>query len=78
MRKLVITISTIAAVLLAGSLAWKADAAIWLEKAHMRAAADNYTPIQKAACYGWGPHCGPGFRWVCGYYGRRCWCQRCW
>lgn len=32
---------------------------------------------EKAACFGWGPRCGPGRHWVCGPYGRHCWCARC-
>jgi hypothetical protein len=48
-----------------------------LEKSRLKAAAENYTPIEKAACYGWGPHCPPGRTWRCGPYGR-CWCARCW
>jgi hypothetical protein len=33
--------------------------------------------VQKAACGGWGPHCRPGWTWVCGPYHRHCWCARC-
>jgi hypothetical protein len=78
MRKLMVTLTMTAAILFAGAFAWKAEAATWLEKAGLRAAAENYTPIEKAACWGWGPHCGPGWHWVCGPYGQRCWCARCW
>ncbi len=45
MRKLMVTLAALASILFAGSLAWKAEAATWLEKAGLRAAADNYTPI---------------------------------
>jgi hypothetical protein len=37
----------------------------------------NATPIVKqVACRGFGAHCGPGFVWTCGPYGR-CWCRAC-
>ena len=78
MRKLMVILTVTAAILFAGAFTWKAEAATWLEKAGLRAAAQSYTPIEKAACWGWGPHCGPGWTWTCGPYGRRCWCARCW
>ena len=37
--------------------------------------AKNATPIVKAACFGFGAHCPPGRRWVCGP--GRCWCAPC-
>jgi hypothetical protein len=77
MRNLAITISAIAAIFVAGSFAWKADAATWMEKARTRAAAENYTPIQNAACGGrWGPYCPPGSYRRCGPNGY-CWCAPC-
>jgi hypothetical protein len=37
----------------------------------------NATPIvMQVACRGFGAHCGPGFVWTCGPYGR-CWCRPC-
>lgn len=37
----------------------------------------NATPIYtQAACRGFGAHCGPGYVWTCGPYGR-CWCRPC-
>lgn len=35
----------------------------------------NFTPIEKAACQGWGRWCGPGYVRACGPY--RCWCRPC-
>jgi len=79
MRKLVIILTLAAAALFTGLLTWNADAQTWRRGAvAIDAASQNYTPIEKAACWGWGPHCGPGWTWVCGPYGRRCWCARCW
>jgi hypothetical protein len=39
------------------------------------AATQNFTPIQRAACQGWGPYCRPGFVRTCGPW--RCWCRPC-
>ena len=36
----------------------------------------NMTPIENAACRGWGPWCGPGYTPIC--RGGRCWCRPCW
>jgi hypothetical protein len=38
-------------------------------------AAQNFTPIHKAACQGWGPWCGPGYVRACRW--GRCWCRPC-
>lgn len=35
----------------------------------------NFTPVEKAACQGWGRWCSPGFVRTCGPY--RCWCRPC-
>ncbi len=35
----------------------------------------NATPIDKAACGGFGPHCPPGTTRVCGP--NHCWCRPC-
>ena len=78
MRKLKVTFIATAAILLAGSLAFKADAQTSRGAATIPAQAQNFTPIEKAACGPfWGPRCGPYHHWVCGSYGRRCWCARC-
>jgi hypothetical protein len=75
MPKLMVTLAAAAAILLAGSLPWKAEAETWRGAASTRAAVENFTPIEKAACQGWGPWCGPGFVRACGPY--RCWCRPC-
>ena len=62
MRKLAIALGLSAAVLLAGGIAWKADATTWRSGTlNLPGVAKNYSPIEKAACFGWGRHCPPGF-----------------
>jgi hypothetical protein len=77
MRKLVITLGATVAILLAGALTWKAEAQTTRGAANIPAASENFTPIVKAGCGFVGPHCGPRRHWVCGPYGRRCWCAPC-
>jgi hypothetical protein len=78
MRKLTVTLIALAAILLAGLLAFKADAQTSRGAANMPAQTQNFTPIEKAACGPFfGARCGPFHHWVCGPYGRRCWCARC-
>jgi hypothetical protein len=36
----------------------------------------NMTPIENAACRGWGRWCGPGHHRVCRH--GSCWCAPCW
>jgi hypothetical protein len=75
MRKLAIALGVTAAVLLAGSLSWKADATTLSSgTVNLPSAAKNYSPVEKAGCYrrGW---CGFGFHKVCGPL--RCWCVPC-
>jgi len=76
MRKLMFTVTAMSAILFTGSLAWQAAAQTTRGAASIGIAAQNFTPIEKAACgpY-WGRHCGPFHHWVCGPY--RCWCARC-
>ena len=74
MRKLIIAVA-FALAALTGLFTLAADAQTWRGAAAL--ATQNFTPIDKAACWGWGPHCPPGRTWVCGPYGRRCWCARC-
>jgi hypothetical protein len=77
MRKRMIILTLAAAALVTGLLTWQADAQTW--RRGLDPASLNYSPIvEKAACYGWGPHCPPGRTWRCGPYGYRCWCARCW
>jgi hypothetical protein len=76
MRKLLVTLTATVAILLASSLAWKADAQTTRGATNLPAQAQNFSPIEKAACgpY-WGRWCGPYHRRVCGPY--RCWCAHC-
>ena len=75
MHKLMVTLATTAAILLAGSPAWKATAAPSEGAAGFSTAVESVKPIKPAACQGWGPYCGPGFVRACGPY--RCWCRPC-
>jgi hypothetical protein len=43
--------------------------------ASLHAQMQNATPVQKAACGGFGPYCPPGTTRVCGRY--KCWCRPC-
>ena len=76
MRKPVVTLAAAAAILLAGSFAWQADAQTSRGAFSIPAQAQNFTPIEKAAC---GPR--PG-RWFGPFHHRvcrfgRCWCAHC-
>ena len=78
MRKLVVSFIAMVAILLAGSLAFKADAQTSRGAANIPAQTQNFTPIEKAACGpNWGRWCGPFHHRVCGPYGHHCWCARC-
>ena len=67
MRKLIVVLTATAAVLLAGSLAFKADAQTSRGAAIISTPTQNFTPIEKAACGPhWGRWCGPFHRRVCG------------
>jgi hypothetical protein len=76
MRKVAVALAATAAILFAGSLAWNADAQTTRGAAAVSSVAQNFTPIEKAAC---GPYrgrwCGPWHHRVCGPGG--CWCARC-
>jgi hypothetical protein len=75
MRKLAIALGMAAVVVIAGSLAWKADATTLSSGAvQLPSAAKNYSPVEKAGCRvrGW---CGWGWHKVCGPL--RCWCVPC-
>jgi hypothetical protein len=73
MRKLVI--AGTAAVLMLGSFALQAQAQTLRGAADIGSTSQNFTPIHKAACQGWGPYCGPGFVRACNRW--RCWCRPC-
>jgi hypothetical protein len=72
MRKLMITLAATAA--LAGASLWQAQAANFQDPA-LTSKLRNTTPVQPAACRGWGPYCGPGRTRVCNAF--RCWCAFC-
>ena len=74
MRKVTLTLAI--ALLFAGSAALTADAQTSRGANNIAGAAQNFTPIEPAACRGWGPYCRPGFVRVCGRF--RCWCRPCW
>jgi len=77
MRRLMITLVA-AAIVAAGSLAWQAEAQTSRGAAALPATANNFSPIEKAAC---GPvrgrYCGRWHHLVCGRYHRHCWCAPC-
>ena len=76
MRKLGVTFIAMAVILLAGSLAFKADAQTSRGAATIPVQAQNFTPIEKAACGPFfGRWCGPYHRRVCRF--GRCWCAHC-
>jgi hypothetical protein len=69
------TVIVATTILLAG-LAVTAQAQTWRGSAGLGGAAQNFTPIHKAACGGVpGRWCGPGRHRVCGRW--RCWCAPC-
>lgn len=75
MRKLAIGLTAVAVLVLAGAVAWKADATPWRTgTADLPTATKNYSPVQKAACGGWGRWCPPGYVWQCR---PRCRCRPC-
>jgi len=75
MRKLAVALGLTAAVMVAGSFAWRAEATTLSSGAvHLPTAAKNYSPVEKAGCFrpGW---CGLGWFRRCGRW--RCWCVPC-
>lgn len=74
MRKLALTL--VSAALVLGAMAVAANAqSQYAGAAAFHAQIKNATPIEQAACRGFGPYCPPGFTRVCGAY--RCWCRPC-
>ena len=74
MRKLVITLAASVAVAAVGVPLWQAHAAN-LGDGAIKLAIKNYTPITKAACWGWGPRLPA--RTHAGLRRFRCWCALC-
>jgi hypothetical protein len=64
MRKITLTLAL--ALAFAGSAAFTADAQTSRGANNIGSAAQNFTPVEPAACRGWGPYCLPGFTRVCG------------
>lgn len=79
MTKLTVTLA--ASALFLGSMALTANAQTHQLGAGLHAQLQNATPIiQQAACWGFGPRCGPGWTYYCGTgpYGRTfCGCHPC-
>jgi predicted small secreted protein len=63
------------ALLLFGATAVTANAQTSRGAGNISTATQNFTPVEPAACRGWGPYCRPGFVRTCGPY--RCWCRPC-
>jgi hypothetical protein len=76
MHRLTIAFAITAVLTLATSFAPPAQSAAGIGLGTL-ALPDASSPIVPAACGGPGPHCPPGFHWVCGPYGRHCWCAPC-
>ncbi len=77
MRKLIVTLTATAAILMSGLPLTQAEAQLLRGAGGIPAAAQNYTPVEKTTCRGtFGPWCGPGYTRACGPY--RCWCRPCW
>ncbi len=74
MHKSILAITIAAAILLAGSLAWKAEAAPGGGMGVLFAARD-FSPVVTVACGGPGPFCGWGRSYVCN--AKKCWCAPC-
>ena len=76
MRRLAITLAASAALMAAAVTPWQAQAQIERGPAALAGQAQNFTPVEKAACGPhWGRWCGPWHHRVCGRY--RCWCAPC-
>ena len=76
MRRKVIVLAAMAALMSGVWAPWHAQAQIERGPAALAGAAQNYTPIEKAACGPhWGRFCGPWHHRVCGRY--HCWCAPC-
>ena len=75
MRNLAIPLVAAFALLTAALPASQASAQTSRSNMSVKAAARNYTPVEKTACQGWGPWCPPGYVRACGPFG--CFCRPC-
>ena len=75
MHNLAICLTAIAALAIAGAVAWKADAIpIKAGTADLSTVTKDYSPVEKTACNGWGRWCPPGYVMQCR---PRCRCRPC-
>lgn len=74
MRQITMTLAATVLVLATTAVAANAQTQN-LGAARLHAQVQNATPIQQAACRGFGPYCPPGTTRVCGRW--RCWCRPC-
>jgi hypothetical protein len=75
MRRFGVALAVSAALLIAGSFSWKAEATSAVKSETLPAMVKKFSLVEKAACSGWGRHCPPGYTWVCRPV--RCWCRPC-
>ncbi len=75
MRKLMVMLAVAAAIQFAGALVSSADAATWSNASRLKAAAENFSPIQKVYCVKPGNKCTPGYYWGC--WNGVCKCRPC-
>jgi hypothetical protein len=76
MRRTAIMLAATMALTVGGSSTWQAQAQIERGPAALADTAQNFTPIETAACGPhWGRFCGPWHHRVCGRY--HCWCAPC-
>ena len=76
MRRMTITLTATAALIIGGGLIGAAQAQIERGAATLSQSAHNFTPVEKAACGPhWGRFCGPWHHRVCGRW--HCWCAPC-
>jgi hypothetical protein len=73
MRSLELPLAVGAALPIAGSLSWKAEATSAVKSETLPAMVKKFSLIDKATCNGWGKYCPPGSTWKCGPY--RCACR---
>jgi len=78
MRKLAIVITGAVALMLAGILAWNAEATTLTSAATVHRAT-NSSLVEKAGCWlpGWPGECEIGQQKVCNRFGNRCHCAPC-